>query len=60
MTCYGLPYVSILIVPLGMLYYQIQAYYRVTSRSVGMSDVLLHVNIIESIETGSYFLGDVG
>ncbi|KAL5483667.1 hypothetical protein EMCRGX_G020072 [Ephydatia muelleri] len=33
-TCYGLPYVAILIVPLGMLYYQIQAYYRVTSREL--------------------------
>ena len=31
-TCYGLPWFSLLLVPLGLLYYHIQKYYRRTSR----------------------------
>ena len=31
-TCYGLPWFTLLLVPLGLLYYHIQKYYRRTSR----------------------------
>ena len=33
-TCYGLPWFTLLLVPLGVLYYHIQKYYRRTSRYV--------------------------
>ncbi|XP_074640753.1 ATP-binding cassette sub-family C member 10-like [Tubulanus polymorphus] len=47
-TCYGLPWFLILLVPLGALYYIIQRYYRHTSRemkrltSVSLSPVYAH------------------
>lgn len=31
-TCYGLPWFALLLLPLGLLYYHIQKYYRRTSR----------------------------
>ncbi|KAL4237303.1 Multidrug resistance-associated protein 7 [Mactra antiquata] len=33
-TCYGLPWFAVLILPLGVLYYKIQNYYRHTSREI--------------------------
>ncbi|XP_041353425.1 ATP-binding cassette sub-family C member 10-like [Gigantopelta aegis] len=33
-TCYGLPYFTIVLVPLSLLYYKIQHYYRHTSREI--------------------------
>lgn len=33
-SCYGLPYFAIALVPLGLLYYYVQKYYRQTSREV--------------------------
>lgn len=31
-TCYGLPWFTVLLLPLALLYYYIQKYYRRTSR----------------------------
>ncbi|XP_021347494.1 multidrug resistance-associated protein 7-like isoform X1 [Mizuhopecten yessoensis] len=33
-TCYGLPWFALLLVPLGAIYYKIQQYYRQTSREI--------------------------
>ncbi|XP_053408287.1 ATP-binding cassette sub-family C member 10-like [Mercenaria mercenaria] len=33
-TCYGLPWFAVLLLPLGLLYYKIQNYYRHTSREI--------------------------
>ncbi|XP_033736231.1 multidrug resistance-associated protein 7-like isoform X2 [Pecten maximus] len=33
-TCYGLPWFALLLVPLGAIYYKIQQYYRHTSREI--------------------------
>ncbi|XP_050405501.1 ATP-binding cassette sub-family C member 10 isoform X2 [Patella vulgata] len=33
-TCYGLPWFALLLIPLGLLYYKIQHYYRYTSREI--------------------------
>ncbi|XP_064395751.1 ATP-binding cassette sub-family C member 10-like [Halichondria panicea] len=33
-TCYGLPWFALLLLPLGLLYYHIQKYYRRTSREL--------------------------
>ncbi|ESO85415.1 hypothetical protein LOTGIDRAFT_183817 [Lottia gigantea] len=47
-TCYGLPWFAIILVPLGLLYYKIQKYYRQTSRelkrisSVTLSPIYAH------------------
>ncbi|XP_067681975.1 ATP-binding cassette sub-family C member 10-like [Haliotis asinina] len=47
-TCYGLPWFAILLVPLGLLYYKIQHFYRHTSRklkrisSVTLSPIYAH------------------
>lgn len=36
-TSYGLPWFTVMLVPLGVLYYYIQRFYRRTSRSVAAS-----------------------
>ncbi|XP_069116797.1 ATP-binding cassette sub-family C member 10-like [Argopecten irradians] len=47
-TCYGLPWFALLLVPLGVIYYKIQQYYRHTSRelkrisSITLSPIYAH------------------
>ena len=50
-TCYGLPWFTLLLVPLGLLYYHIQKYYRRTSRYIiliykGYVIVYVHYTLI--------------
>jgi hypothetical protein len=41
-TCYGLPWFTLLLVPLGLLYYHMQKYYRRTSRYMYMYKGRVH------------------
>lgn len=51
-TCYGLPWLTILLLPLALIYYYIQNYYRRTSRYYARDrEVLLQNELQKPVKT---------